>query len=301
MKIFISILTSLALMLSVVGEANAKRFGGGGFGKSFSSSPFKKSAPKQAPKQAPQQANKPNEAAGTGSNVAKGGMKGGMMGGMLGGLLAGGLFAYLLGSGAFEGIQWMDILLLAGLAFVAFKILGGLAGKQRPQAAYSQAGAGQQGQVRANMHPHAGAAAQQHAANIVDQIDDDTVPMNLPKDFDVVGFINGALDHYRLVQNAWNEGNMATIEEYVAPDLFQALDQQRRQLTVAPHTEVLDLAADIVRADSNGPMHQISILFRGRCADKLEKSEDGIFDTWHLERDTRIDNAPWIIVGIEAE
>lgn len=289
-------------MLTVVGEANAKRFGGGGFGKSFSSSPFKKSAPKQAPKQAPQQS-KPADSTGVapaaGSTAAKSGMKGGMMGGMMGGLLAGGLFAYLLGSGAFEGIQFMDILLLAGLAFIAFKILGGLGAKQRPQAAY--AGVDERPQMRTNMHPHAGTSASQHAANIVDQIDDSTVPMNLPENFDVIGFIDGALDHYRLVQTAWNEGNMATIEEYVASDLFQALDQQRRQLAVAPHTEVLDLAADIVRADASGPIHQISILFRGRCADKVEKSEDGIFDTWHLERDTRTENAPWIIVGIEAE
>jgi predicted lipid-binding transport protein (Tim44 family) len=37
------------------------------------------------------------------------------------------------------------------------------------------------------------------------------------------------------------------------------------------------------------------------CKDELEKSEDGIFDVWHLERDLNNDDAPWIVVGIEAE
>ena len=43
------------------------------------------------------------------------------------------------------------------------------------------------------------------------------------------------------------------------------------------------------------------ILFRGRVKDELEKSEDGIFDIWHLERDLSKEDAPWLIVGIEAE
>ena len=70
---------------------------------------------------------------------------------------------------------------------------------------------------------------------------------------------------------------------------------------VPPQTEILDLDADIVRADESASLREISILFRGRCKDDLEKSEDGIFDVWHLERDMTADNAPWIVVGIEAE
>ena len=49
----------------------------------------------------------------------------------LGGLLAGGLFAYLLGSGAFEGLQGMDMLLIAALALA----LMGWPGRAQAQAA----------------------------------------------------------------------------------------------------------------------------------------------------------------------
>jgi predicted lipid-binding transport protein (Tim44 family) len=125
--------------------------------------------------------------------------------------------------------------------------------------------------------------------------------VNLPDGFDADVFIAGALEHYRLVQQAWNEGNLDLIREYVSPELYAALAAQRNRLMVPPQTEILDLDASIVRADGNATHREISILFKGRCKDELEKSEDGIFDVWHLERDMREDDSPWIVVGIEAE
>jgi len=72
-------------------------------------------------------------------------------------------------------------------------------------------------------------------------------------------------------------------------------------MMVPPQTEVLDLSAEIVAAGQAGDNAEISLLFKGRVRDLLEKSEDGIFDIWHLERDLSKDNAPWLIVGIQAE
>ena len=63
------------------------------------------------------------------------------MGGLLGGLLAGGLFAYLLGSGAFEGLQGMDFLLIALLALGGVFLFRALrrnkAAAAQPQTAYA--------------------------------------------------------------------------------------------------------------------------------------------------------------------
>ena len=99
-------LTLFAVILAIgLGApiAEAKKFGGGkSFGKSY------KTAPAQ-PVAKPVDTKNPT----VGAQAPK---KGGMMGGLLGGLLAGGLFAYLLGSGAFEGLQGMDFLLIALLA-----------------------------------------------------------------------------------------------------------------------------------------------------------------------------------------
>ncbi len=285
MKSIITLFASFFLMFAMVSEADAKRFGGGGFGKSYKTSPFasKKSAP--AKKDQQQQA---------------GQKKGGMMGGLMGGLLAGGLFAALLGSGAFEDLQVMDMIIMAALAFLAFKLFKGFMGsRSRPQP--SMAGLSQPQQRQSFDMPQDASVQQEVPATQATGFNQDDVPFNLPEGFDQQGFIEGSLNHYRTVQESWNKGELEVIEEYVSPELFAALSQQRSKLMVPPQTEIIDLNAEIVRADKAGDSAEISILFRGICKDELEKSQDGIFDIWHLQRDLSTENADWVIVGIEAE
>lgn len=292
MKSIVTIFTAFFLMFAMVSEADAKRFGGGGFGKSHKTSPFasKKAAP--APKGQPQAGQK----------------KGGMMGGLMGGLLAGGIFAALLGSGAFEDIQIMDMVIMAALAFLAFKLFKGfMSGGARSRQQPSVAGlGGNQAQQRQSFEmprdANTGAATVQEVpATETAGFNQDEVPFNLPEGFDQQGFIEGSLNHYHTVQESWNKGELETIEEYVSPELFAALSEQRRKLIDAPQTKVIDLNAEIVRADQAGDSAEISILFRGVCKDELENSQDGIYDIWHLQRDLSTENADWVIVGIEAE
>lgn len=216
-----------------------------------------------------------------------------MMGGLLGGLLAGGIIASLLGNGAFEGIQLMDILLLAGCALLMFKLLR--SSKRQPPVPAT----GPSGYSDAPLDTTA-ARKRDDLSQIMSGADQNT-PMNFPADFDPDAFTQGALSHYRTVQQAWNDANMEEIRSYVGPELYNILAQQRRELSDPPRTEILNLDARIIRADQVGNIREVSILFRGRCRDLLDGSEDGIFDTWHLERDTAQDNAPWLIIRIDAE
>ena len=252
MNTLLTFFSALVLMFAIVPEADAKRFGSGGFGKSVTTTPQRTAPTKQTDKNSQNQNAAP----------AQNGARSGIMGGMLGGLLAGGLFAYLLGNGAFEGLQIMDILLFVGLFFLISRLLRP-APQQRETAA--SGGSGPLGGLNLDQF------LQTPDASAVDQ----SVPMNLPQGFDADAFIEGALSHYRQVQQAWNEGNLELIREYVSPELFTALSQQRNRLMVPPQTEILDLDADIVRADESASLREISILFRGRCKDDLEKSEDG--------------------------
>lgn len=275
MKALFSLVMACFLTLSVVDSVEAKRFGSGGFGKSFKTSPFKKASPATPSKSTPA-ANKAAD-----GKSKKGGLLGG---GLLGGLLAGGLFAYLLGSGAFEGLQMMDILLMAGLAFVLFKLF---AGKRRTAAAgaYGQS-YGAQGQVQ-----------QRQGQNFSAGMHHD-IPMEFPQGFDVKGFASGSTDHYRQVQQAWDDGDMSVIEEYLHPSLFAQLKQQRDAMAGRLHHEILDLSAEIVRSERISEGHSLSVLFKGRLKDHDTHEEAGIFDVWHLER---LGDGPWLIIGIEAQ
>ena len=82
MKAFWTLFSVLILTFGIAHQADAKRFGGGGFGKSKAVPTQQRQAP-QKQEQAQQQ-NPAAPAAGAAGKV--------MMGGLLGGLLAGGIF-----------------------------------------------------------------------------------------------------------------------------------------------------------------------------------------------------------------
>jgi predicted lipid-binding transport protein (Tim44 family) len=125
------------------------------------------------------------------------------------------------------------------------------------------------------------------------------VPHNYPPGFDVAGFVNGSREHYRTIQGAWNFNQLDTIREYVSDSLFDDLAAERAKLDGDQHTDVMYVDAEIVRADYDASRAQLSLQFSGRYRDTNEGIEEDIEDIWHLERDLTVDNAPWIIVGIQ--
>ncbi|MGR6873211.1 TIM44-like domain-containing protein [Pseudomonas sp. HK3] len=112
----------------------------------------------------------------------------------------------------------------------------------------------------------------------------DTIPLSFPIGFDAKGFEQGALEHFALVHKAWDDGEFGTIAEYVHPDLLEQLKQQRVQYTGQLDNQIIDLSAEIVRAEPLPQGHRISILFRGLMKDMQSNEEHGVFDVWHLEK-----------------
>ncbi|MCG9678508.1 Tim44 domain-containing protein [Vibrio sp. Isolate24] len=291
MKRLFSLVALLMVSVAITPIAEAKKFGGGkSFGKSFKTAP--------APKQQQQNTNTIGKDQGA---KTQGSSKKGLMGGLLGGLLAGGLLAAFFG-GAFEGIQFMDILIMGLIAFVIFKLMRGLLGskqgsmnQQRQQPAF---GGSAPKFEQPNVHnfeqqPQTGG---QSGFGFGSQTD---IPHNYPPGFDQSAFINGAREHYRILQGAWNHNQLETIEEYVSPSLFEDLKAERAKLDGEQHTDVMYVDAEIVRADHDASKAQLSLQFSGRYRDAVEDVEENIEDIWHLERDLTVPNAPWLIVGIQ--
>lgn len=229
--------------------------------------------------------------------------KKGMMGGMLGGLLAGGLLAALFMGEGFENIQIMDIVIIALLAFVLFKVIRMLMASKaqaQPRPAYS--GAGQASAAPGQdlyRQQSEGAAFGGHGGNSGFAQPQSTVPFHLPPGFDLAAFLEGARGHYKTLQQAWNEGDLNKIQEYVSIELFNELSQQRRELEGEQHTEVMFLDAELVRATYNNELAEVSVKFSGRYRDAVEGAEEDIKEVWHLERNLQQANAPWLIVGIQ--
>ncbi len=212
--------------------------------------------------------------------------------GLFGGLLAGGILSYLLGSGAFEDIQPVDILLLAGIALLLFKLL-------RSDKSSLSVRAVEAGGYFLSSCEMVHTRKSDDLSRVMSGSQNRTI--NLPDSFDTHAFTQDALSYYLSIQTAWNTAELDNIRRYVSPALFERLARQHRELPQPPQTEVLDLSADILHADQSGTIRKISILFRGRCRDTATGADNGIFHTWYLEQDTRHDNAPWQIVCMDVE
>lgn len=298
---------AILLTVSLPLDAHAKRFGGGkSFGRSYQTTPY--SAPHSASGQPSRadaaSATRPQPAA---AQPQTPGRKG-MLGGLLGGMLAGGLLAALFAGGAFHGIQFMDILLIAAAAFAVMFLLRqwrarSVAGQSAPQpayAAYMPPMAREGGHAAADAAPATigvrpipfGASAEASASP--------SVPMNLPLGFDSPVFLAEAGTHYRILQDAWNRNDLDKIREYCTPELFDLLRGERASLSGEQHTEVLALHSELVRADQAFGVADISIRFSGRYRDAVERVEEDFVDIWHLERDYSRPESPWRITGVES-
>ena len=284
LKKLFNIMALVMAVIIVTPEVEAKRFGGGkSWGKSQPT--FKKQ-----PSQQLNQQQSPNSGA---TNTAR---RPNMMGGLLGGLLAGGLFAALLGGGAFEGLQMMDILLFALIAFVAVRFLRGL--NQQKAAAMNHASAtGYPGPQQQNQWQQGGFASASQLASAEQQ----DIPFNPPAGFDRVAFLDGARGHFDTLQRAWNDNNLSLMQEYLSIDLFNALTEERRSYgSQEINSKVLFVDAELVRADHSMLNAEVSVKFTGRIRDEVSGEESELNEVWHLERRLDQDNAPWLIVGIEA-
>lgn len=263
-------------------DVHAKKFGGGkSFGKSFSISKPKSTT---------------NSTAGT-TNAAAGakkpGLLGGMGGGLLGGLLAGGIFAALLGSGAFDGISFGDILLFALIGFLVYKFF--IAPKRR--AAQADA-AGTNGMFR-EMPNSTRDGVQPSPMSGISGFGSQP-EIKLPPGFNEQAFVAEAKNHYITLQKAWDDNNFDEILDYVSPELYNLLVTERASYgNDKPRTEVVSLMVEIVRGEYVGSIASISLQFSGWIKEGDQTSETN--EIWHLEKNMSDANGNWTIVGIQQD
>ena len=265
-------------------DVQAKKFGGGkSFGKSFSVSKPKSTAANTS--------STTNAAAG----AKKPGFLGGLGGGLLGGVLAGGIFAALLGSGAFDGISFGDILLFAVIGFLIYKFF--IAPKRR--AAQAQAsGAGTNGMFREvpnstrdNVQPSPMSGISGFGAQ---------PEIKLPPGFNEQAFVAEAKNHYITLQKAWDDNNFDEILDYVSPELYNLLVAERATHgDNKPRTEVISLMAELVRGEYIGSIASISLQFSGWIKEGDQTSDTN--EIWHLEKNMSDANGNWTIVGIQQD
>jgi len=284
------IFSFLALFIGMTGLstlAEAKRFGGGmSFGKSFNKQKnFSKPSPKQ---NFSNQKAAPNQKA-TGSRA------GGMMG-MLGGLAMGGLLGAMFFGGAFEGINFMDILLIAGTGFAIFWFMRRAASNRRPE--YAHAG-----------HHGSPLSQDEEPSNNDAFLSKETSSSSaLKPEINHEHFIPAARDIFIRMQADWDAKNMDDIRSFctseVANRIFADMEQTDNHHS---KTEVGMLDANITETWIESNLEWVAVHFQAMLKEEsldnegnsIESVNSEINEHWIFQHNPHNDDPTWYLAGIE--
>jgi predicted lipid-binding transport protein (Tim44 family) len=285
MQRFMTFFMVMCLGLTLSLDANAKRMGSG---KSFGSAPSHQAS--QTKQAAPASAAAP--AAGmAGKAAAAGGMSRWL--GPLAGLAAGGLLASMFMGGGFEGLQIMDMLIMALIAFLAFRFIASRR-KQQAQTAQPATAGGVPYQREATP---AAPAANNIFGGAISSVAAKPV-IKAPAWFNESSFINAGREHFLSLQQHWDVNEMDKLEEFTTPQLLTFLRQERASLGDAfQSTYIDDLDVQLDGLDDQADKTIATLTFSG-----IEKSSrfdqgEAFSESWRMER-LQGDNQPWLIAGM---
>ncbi len=268
----------------------AKRFGGG---KSLGSAPSHQTRQAQ-PNAAP---NSPTAAgpaatgaaAGAAGAAAKSGASRWL--GPLAGLAAGGLLASMFMGDGFEGIQILDILMIALMAFIAFRFIAARRRQQNQGQQPAMAGghAPMQREMPAQAPIFGGAAAAAAAPSPV---------INAPSWFDETRFVGAAREHFMSLQQHWDANEMDKIAEFVTPQMLQCLKQERADLGDTYQSTYIDnLVVQLDGVDDQADKTIATLTFSGVSKSSRFDQGEPFSESWRMER-AQGENQPWLVAGI---
>lgn len=292
MKSFFSHLTWVVLTLMVFGSlliatsqhAEAKRFGmGSSFGKSLNK-------PATAPRSSLDQKATVGKQASGARTAARGGLAG-----MLGGLALGGLLGAIFFGGAFEGINFFDVLVIGGIVILLVLIFNR---RRTPARQYAFAGP---------RHPdafvqHDTGPASQHAGMTAGS------GHVVRPEIDESYFIPAAKDIFARMQSSWDQKNLDDIRSFCTPEVAKRVEADMQ--TLGDHqtrTEVSLLDAELVDSWIEGDDALAAVRFHAllneetldAAGQSLEKTSQNVDEIWVFRRPQHSDDPTWFLAGIQ--
>lgn len=274
--------------------ADAKRFGGGrsfGGSRSYQKSYSKPVSPNR------------QQATQSGSGLNQKRSKFGGLGGVLGGLLAGSLLGSLFFGHSFAGGGFMDLLLIAGIAFLAFKFFKG----RRRGAQYAQQGAGMSyggagpdpngaGYGTSRMADQAQAGWSSLGAQ---QAAPQQPEINVPEGFDENEFLEGAKLAFNRLQAAWDARDMDDIAQFTSPAVLDEIRGQAAQDPSPSKTEVLMLNVRLLEVRQEAGDIIATTFFDAFIRESPATGSEQVREVWHFKRSSADTSSMWRLDGIQ--
>ena len=310
--IIFGVLLSLFLVFAGLNNAEARRFGGGGNfgGRSSYSAPYQRSAQPTRSANQQQQADRQSPAANPGFSKRSGLM------GMLGGLALGGLLGSMFMGGGFHGINFMDILVFGGIAFLLFKFLAARnASAQRPSfgrpsgSTYQDTSYNYQAQDQTPQNNPAGFNTDilfnkdkkepNFSNQSIEQDSDFNSALVIPKGFDEKSFLNGAKIAYKALQKAWDERDLAEIRGLTTDKVFAEIQEQINASSEENHTDILKVEAELLEVREIGNEIEAVVLFDSIMREERDAQAGQVREVWTFVKPSNPAQTKWLLDGIQ--
>lgn len=301
----------LVMLAFAVVDADAARFGGGRSfgGRPSMSQPFTRSLPSNPSSSFGQRANRPGQQMANAASPAGRGLFGGM-GGMLGGLLAGSLLGSLLFGGGFHGGGFLDIIIIGGLLYLAYRFF------TRRRAATQGAGHDNTATFDSLRSPAEDTTQQRstpQAQNTRGGFDWDALttpssgqqtlyqdaPVNKPADFDEEEFLRGAKAAYARLNASWDRRDLGDIAQFSTPAFMKEIEQQAAEDKTPGKTEIMLVNASLVAVDTIGAEQIAQVYFNVLLReDPAQETPVEVREVWHFTRPATGEGT-WKLDGIQ--
>ena len=232
--------------------------------------------------------------------------------GIFGGLALGGLLGSMLAGGGFHGINFMDILVFGGIAYLFYKLfVAKKADSLQRTALDPTANHNYQDSALTHQAPLIGQAdsagfntdilfkknaassepeAQQH---------NEFVGAFIPKDFDQHAFLNGAKIAFMHLQKAWDERDFAEIRGLTTDKVFAEIQDQLKASALENKTEILKLEAELLEVREIGSELEAVVLFDTIMRENDNAQAGQIREVWHFTKPKNSIQPKWYLDGIQ--
>ncbi|MGH6608984.1 MAG: Tim44 domain-containing protein, partial [Burkholderiaceae bacterium] len=120
-------------------------------------------------------------------------------------------------------------------------------------------------------------------------------PWGVPADFDSAAFLAAAKANYIKLQNAWDSGDLAELQEFTSNDMFIALTHELRARGGKSQTEVVSIDAELLGIESLPDEHIASVKFDGTL--RVDGEIERVSEVWNLAKPAR--GGGWVLAGIQ--
>jgi predicted lipid-binding transport protein (Tim44 family) len=301
----------------VIGDADARRMGGGGnFGRQ-SHNVSRQAAPPSNNYNTQRPAPPAAAPAPAGVQPRQPSRWGGIAGGLLGGLALGALFSHLGMGGLAGGMggMLMSLLTIALVVMAAMALIRMFRGNKGPQpmpaggynSGFPQGGFPQQNQPYARNDepayaPEIGSRVGQTAGNASGFQSQATgsaaAPWGVPAGFDAQSFLRNAKTYFIRLQAAWDKADIDDIREFTTPEMFAEIRMQLQERGASPNnTDVVQIDADLMGVETMGNEYMASVKFSGMIREARDALAEPFHEVWNLTKP--VSGGGWVLAGIQ--